>query len=354
MRNQRGGVRTGVLAVIIAVLVLALAAGALFFFSWLEKKNDPVPEGAGLAPSRTEPADGAEEEPEVPVLFYDGKQYVYNDRLSALLFLGIDDPELNESKLTRNTSQADFLLLAVFDPDKENCRLIQLDRDTMCEVPMLDFFGNSIGYEYEQLALAHTYGNGLERSCENTVNAVSRLLYGVVIDNYFALTMDAIPILNDLVGGVTVTVEDDFTGVDDTLVKGETVTLSAENVEHFVRARMAMKEDPTNRARMRRQRTYMTALFSALSSAMREDAAFALDAYSAMSGSMVTDCSVDSLNGYMLRFSDYQLSGIVTPKGEAVRGEKYMEFHIDEADLQKLVIETFYREQVQDGEGDGE
>jgi len=354
MGNQRGGVRTGILAAIIAVLVLALIAGALVFFSWLEKKSDPVPEGAGLAPSRTDPEDDPEDGPEIPVLFYDGRQYVYNDRLSALLILGIDDPELSETRLTRNTSQADFLLLAVFDPDTESCKLIQLDRDTMCEVPALDFFGNAIGYEYEQLALAHTYGSGLERSCENTVAAVSRLLYGIEIDDYFALTMDAIPILNDLVGGVTVTVEDDFTGVDDTLIKGETVTLSSENVEHFVRARTTMKEDPTNRARMRRQRTYMTALFSALSSALREDAAFALDAYTAMSGSMVTDCSVDSLNDYMLRFSDYRLSGIVTPKGESTRGEKYMEFYADEADLQRLVIETFYREQPAEGEGDGE
>ena len=331
------------LIAILAVAAAALIVGALLFFSWLEKKNDPEPENAGQAPTREASPTPGEDGPELPTVFYDGRAYVYNDRLSTLLILGIDDPELEDYHASRNTAQADFLLLAVFDPDEKTCTLLQLNRDTMCQVPVLDFFGKQVYTTYEQLALAHTYGSGMERSCENTVTAVSDLLYGVTIGNYFALTMDAIPVLNDLVGGVTVKVEDDFTGVDDTLVKGETVTLTAENVEHFVRARMSMKDDPTNLARMRRQRTYMTGLFAALSEAVKKDASFVLDAFGAVSDSLVTDCTVDALNYYGRRFSDYELSGVVTPEGEARKGEKYMEFIVDEAALQELVIRTFYR-----------
>ncbi len=346
MHEHRGRARRLALTVIVLAAAAALVVGGLLFFSWLEKKNDPVPAGAGEAPTRIDPGGepGGDEGPELPTIFYGGKRYVYNDSLETLLILGVDDDAPSDSGKGRNSGQSDFLLLAVFDPDSESCTLLQLDRNTMCEIPSLDYYGTEISTEYTQLALAHTYGNGLERSCENTAVTVSRLLYGIEIDNYFALTMNAIPILNDLVGGVTVKVEDDFSGIDDSLVKGETVTLTSENVEHYVRSRMRMSDDPTNRARMRRQRTYMTALFSALSAAMRRDSAFALDAYAAVGDSLVTDCSVDALTDYMERLSDYTLSGVVTPEGETVVGE-HEEFYPDEADLQRIVIETFYREE---------
>lgn len=333
--------------VLAAIVLVAAAVGAYLFFSRLERAADPVPEGAGMALSRDRlPASGEDgegpEESAVPVIFYNGQEYVYNDALSTLLVLGVDDEETQESGRERNSSQADFLLLAVFDPGSETCTFLQLDRETMCDVPELDYFGKFMGYKYQQLALAHTYGNTLEPSCENTVKAVSRLLYGIRIDNYLSLTMDAIPVLNDLVGGVTVTIEDDFTGIDDSLVKGETVTLTAENVEHFVRSRMLMVDDDSNQARMRRQRTYMAGLFSAMSAAVKADSAFVLDAYGALEKSMVTDCTIDELSAYVDRFDGYPLTRIVTPEGETRQGEKYKEFYADEAALQKLVLEIFY------------
>ena len=341
---------------IICLIALAFVAAAvivLILFERFELAIDKAPEGAGLALSRISAAEadarlseqGVAEDndsAETATLYYNGQKYVYNDRLSTLLIMGIDDAELVESESSRNTSQADFLLLAVFDQETHECTMIQINRDTMSDVPVLDDKGNYIGLQNEQLALAHTYGNGMEKSCENTVYAVSRLMYGVAIDNYFALTMDAIPVLNDLVGGVTVTVEDDFSDVDPALVQGETVKLNAENVEHYVRSRMNMKDDPTNLNRMRRQRTYMYGLVSALEKAVAQDSAFVIDAYTAIAGSLVTDCSIDELSDYADSFSGYRLSEIVTPKGEAVEGEKYMEFYVDEEDLQQLVLETFY------------
>ncbi len=327
--------------VLAAAVLIAAAVGVYLFFSRLERSKDPVPEGAGTAVSRSDLPE-ASEESAVPVIFYGGKKYVYNDQLSTLLILGVDDVETKESRRDRNSSQADLLLLAVFDPTEESCSILQLDRETMCDVPELDFFGQFMGYKYQQIALAHTYGNTLEPSCENTALAVSRLLYGIKIDNYFSLTMDAIPVLNDLVGGVTVTVEDDFTGIDDSLVKGETVTLTAENVEHFVRSRMLMVDDDSNQARMRRQRTYMTELFKAMSAAAKMDSAFILDAYGALEKSLVTDCTIDELSAYVDRFDGYSLTRIVTPEGETRQGEKYKEFYVDEEALQKLVLDVFY------------
>ena len=320
-----------------ALLLVALLAGGYVLLSRLERSLDAAPEGAGLALTREANLEAAR-----PALYYNGEKYVYRDGLLTLLILGIDDAELTETQSYRNTSQADFLTLAVFDPDEKSCTLLQLNRDTMAEIPVLDTFGKEIGVETAQLALAHTYGNGLEESCENTAEAVKRFLYGVRIDNYFALTMDAIPILNELVGGVVVTVEDDFTGVDDTLIRGQTVRLDADNVENFVRSRTGMREDKTNLNRMARQREYLNGLFEAMKIELEANDGFVFEAYASLTDSLVSDCSVYELNDYARRFSNFELGGILVPEGEARLGERFTEFYVDESSLQKLILELFY------------
>jgi len=310
-----------------------------FLFSRLEHHLEETPEGAGTAPTwdaRTQ------EEGGMNVITIGGKDYYRNPNLSVLLIIGVDDYGITRSESSRNTSQADFITLALFDHSDSTVRLLQLNRDTMTNVPVLDSAGNVFGLTYQQLCLAHTYGSGLADSCENTEYAVSLLLYSIPIDNYFAVTMDVIPILNDLVGGVTVTIEDDFTGVDSSLVQGSTMTLNGTQAESFVRARRAMQDDPTNIARMRRQRVYISALTEALKKSAAENSSFVMDAYAAIKDYLVTDCTVDELYDYADELSDYSLTEIITPEGKSVAGEDYMEFYVDDQSLRELVIELFY------------
>ena len=44
-----------------------------------------------------------------------------------------------------------------------------------------------------------------------------------------------------------------------------------------------------------------------------------------------------------LCFDDLKLSEIIMPEGKNRLGETYMEFYADDAALQQLVIDTFYR-----------
>ena len=48
---------------------------------------------------------------------------------------------------------------------------------------------------------------------------------GEFIDFYVAMNMDGISELNDLAGGVTVTLEDDFSSIDPAMTKGTTLPL---------------------------------------------------------------------------------------------------------------------------------
>ena len=49
--------------------------------------------------------------------------------------------------------------------------------------------------------------------------------------------MDGMALLNDYVGGVQVTVKDDFSQVDSSLIQGETITLTGEQALIFVLVR---------------------------------------------------------------------------------------------------------------------
>ena len=89
---------------------------------------------------------------------------------------------------------------------------------------------------YAQLAYAHTYGTGMEDSCENMKKTVSKLLGGVAIDYYVSMNVEAIAPLNDAVGGVTVNVVHDFSQVDATIPKG-VVTLKGDQARAFVQSR---------------------------------------------------------------------------------------------------------------------
>ena len=44
------------------------------------------------------------------------------------------------------------------------------------------------------------------------------------------------------------------------------------------------------------------------------------------------------------RYSDYTLREVVTPVGENVTTNEYMEFYADEEELDKLIIRMFYKE----------
>ena len=358
--ERRGGLlgrldrrtRRWIIGIAVLVVIIAGASACWVMADKLEERLSVEPEGAGTAASMT--ANGGSAKPTAApaddggtsamTMYYNGRLYALNEDITTLLIIGVDDFEIETSDTGRNTSQADFMTLVVINNDEKLYTLLQLNRDTMTDVPMLNLFGEYFGTAYQQLALAHTYGNGLEESCENTVNAVSSLLCGIPIDNYIAMTMNAVPILNDLIGGVTLRILDDFTGVDDTLVMGTTVTLMGEHALTFVRARQSMVESGSNLRRMQRQRQYISALLEQLQAKAAEDPMFYQQAYFSVNDYIVSDCSLETWLSYSRMLDGCELAGVVTPEGEAVAGDDYMEFYIDESALRELVISLFFTE----------
>lgn len=276
-------------------------------------------------------------------LSYGGKDYVLKDGLETVLILGLDTFKAEDGGSYNNDKQADFLLLLVIDSKEGSCKAIRINRDTMTDINVLGVAGDKVGTVNKQISLAHTYGNGREVSCRNVANAVSGLLMGMYVNHYVSVTMEAVPVYNDFVGGVTLEVLDDFTGLDDTLVKGETVTLTGEQALTYVRARYGM-EDPTNEARMRRQRQYLEILHAKSRQMAAENDSFIPNAALKLTNYLVSDCSGNRLEELLERLSQYDLDDILDIEGKSVKGQDFMEFYPDEDSLTQVVIECFYRE----------
>ena len=280
-----------------------------------------------------------------PEYLVDGKWYIQKARTETFLLIGIDKYEaaIKTGNSFRNNEQADALFLLAVDRENESYSILHINRDTMANIRMLDINGDPYSSFVGQLALSHTYGSGREDSCENTVWSVSDYLYGLQIDHFASVSMDAVAILNDSIGGVTLTVSDDMTTVDKTLAHGKTVTLSGEQALTYIRARQGLA-DSSNLARMERQRQYVTAFLEQAKSAASENDGRVSDMLLSISDYLVSDMTADELLSLTDVLEDYSFAKISPIAGEARKGVQFMEFYADEAALQRLVLETFYTE----------
>lgn len=275
-------------------------------------------------------------------IYYENQWYRLRDDLQTVLIMGEDKFEAGADEADYvNTRQTDFFLVLILDKTHQTCQVLQLNRDTMTDIQSYGVAGKSTGTFTGQLALAHTYGTGGQDSCRNAVKAVSNLLYNVKIDHYLSLTMDAVPIINDAVGGVTVNVLDDMTSKDPALVKGAEVTLQGDQALTYVRAREGL-DDSTNLHRMERQRQYMGALYKGLVAKIDSDDAFAADLILSITDDLTSDCTVNQLQELGELIGQCPAPTIDTIDGENVKGKEFMEFYIDDAQLRRYVIEHFY------------
>ncbi len=274
-----------------------------------------------------------------------GRPYVPRTNIETYLFMGID-PYDTVHQVTEydGTGQCDFLMVLVRDLSEGTYQTLPIDRNTMTDVKSIDEDGTYLATTRLQLALSHAKGDGLEMSCENTVDAVSNYLYGQKIDGYAALNMGAVPVLNHLAGGVPVTIEDDFSQVDSSLVVGETMTLDDEQAFHFVRSRWNVG-DEDNTSRMRRQTVYLDALKPILTEKCRADASFPLTLYEAVEEYMVTNVSRQKFSKLALLMAQEKDAGSLEIEGKSEEGASgFVEFNADKESLEDVIAQLFYKE----------
>lgn len=330
-RRRMFGLRKEIIVAIALVLVIALGAVAAHVVE--SQMSVPISNAGEQVTAHTTALNTAQ-------VFVDGQWYAERN-VDTLLLMGIDNyDELGSDSSYNNTNQTDFLALYVRDQDSGRTSVLHLNRDTMTKITTLGVTGQVTGSRTAQLALAYNYGSGDHISSNNVVEAVEHLLYGIEVDHYITVTMGSVPIVNDWAGGVTVMIKDDFSSIDPALIQGQYVKLSNDQALTYIRARSGL-DDSSNLSRMERQREYASAWVETARTKLADVEAVA-DLLMQMDNYYRTDCTIDELKDIAQGLSNSASMPIYELEGKSVKGEDYMEYHVNETALQKLVLELFY------------
>lgn len=191
------------------------------------------------------------------VIWYNGKAYRYNHDLVTMLVMGIDqesDTIEEKDDVSGESGQADSIFLMVMDKSKDEIKMISISRDTMTQIKTFDYKGNYLGKSKNHLGLAYSFGDGKVTMLSVHGGCCLQPVLWNAVNGYVALNMNAVAMINDAVGGVTVTVPEDMTQVDPSFAEGAAVTLTGDQALKFTRYRDTEK-DFSNNSRMERQET---------------------------------------------------------------------------------------------------
>lgn len=341
-RKKRGPLIAVLIIFGILVLLLATAVGAYFY---LNKKGEAQLKKNQSIASITAPEEASSED-DGKTIVYNGAKYKYNEDNINILFMGVDrDMQDTGEKVIGENGQADVLIWAALDSKTGHLSLINISRDAMVDVNKYNVEDKYLGTDKMQLCLAYSYGDGKEKSCENTLQSVSRLMYGMPVNAYVAIDYSAIAPLNDAIGGVTVNVLEDLTQSDSALKAGETVTLHGEQAQTYVRSRNTEVLDSNNQ-RMERQKQYIDAFLQQAISQTRKNLTLPVTLYNDVSDYMVTNISASEVTHLATLMIQNGVSGgdILTVPGEVTQGDVYAEFNPDDKELYKLILSVFYKE----------
>lgn len=348
-KRRKKRLRTLAICASIPLAVFLLAGVSLILVgaigrSRLKQVSAEQPELAAAVAAET-PTEEEEENWQEGWVKYQGEVYAYNEDILTFLFMGIDkrDGTVREVAEGTNGGQADALFLLVLDPHSQKASVIGINRNTMTEIDIYNEEGAYVNTVIAQIAVQHGFGNGVEKSCEYQKEAVSRLFYRLPIHGYAAVNMSAIPELNDIIGGVDVTVLEDMTSEVPAFAEGAAVHLEGQNALTYVRYRDRNVFGSADR-RLARQKQYLTGFIGAAKAAAKEEISAVVRLYQAAAPMMTTDISLDEAVYLASQALDYTLESgdFHMLEGETVMGEQFEEYYIDETALYELILEIFY------------
>lgn len=341
--------------VLFGLLCIVIGSGIGFFY-----KQDQTRNGNGEADTQAFASGGntnieesinsdANGELEEHCIVLGDEVYRYTDEIKTILFIGTDQSGNQSADGEYHGAMADMVMLLVMNHSKKEYAVLQLNRDTITNIHLIDENGEGMACADIQLCTAHWYGGNDKLNCENTVRAVSELFGGLEIDNYYRLSWEGIESLNHIVGGVTLTIWNDFSQIDASLVEGETITLTDEQAYIFLRGRHGI-DDGENLSRMERHRQYLTAWVQKVKEESAKDHSFPAKIYQDLSPYAYTNVKGKDLTKQYQQIASYTNLGILTMEGTTEIGSslgdgiEHMEFYMDEASKQETMEGLFHLE----------
>jgi len=280
---------------------------------------------------------------------YENEIYRYNEDILTFLVLGVDKTDkINRNAVVKDYTaggQSDTLFLLILNPHNKKISLIGINRDAMTNINMCDKDGVYTGEAFAQITLQHAYGDGMEESCNKTVTAVSNMFYQLPIHGYCALNMGAIPIINDAVGGVEVTVLEKIPDGSSAIRNhvGETVLLSGMDAYWYVRDRDCDTFESAN-LRLNRQKQYIDGFIERARVKTKENISFPIILYEDLIDYMVTNVTASEISYLAPEIVNYTFDtdDLYSLPGETKMGETFEEFYVDDDALYDLIIQLFY------------
>lgn len=326
-------------AVIAILIILAILVGMFYGIRWYGRSS--------LLRDADNPWSGSinPDADEIIAETIDGKNYYYRPNVLNILCMGIDrEGELTGIDYSGNSrGQADAIFLISLDLEKKDIRIITVPRDTMVTIEMYDALGNYAGTMDGQITLQYAYGDGMMQSGQLVTKRVSDIFGTILISGFVVLDLECIEILNDAIGGVDVTMDQDYTMLDETFVEGTTVHLMGEQAMHFVRTRDT--EIPGSAyTRLARQKTYLTAFAEQAKRAIRKDMTLPTTLLEELKDYLVTDMNTAQMLYLATEVLDYDFSGdnMYVLEGKIVDDGMYEQYILDQEALNELKIRLFY------------
>lgn len=288
----------------------------------------------------------SEEEQEGFYITYDGKQYQYNSDVINILCLGIDkDIPIEEKRETGSEGLADVVILASIDTKEDTLKFLAVPRETIVPVKLIDTKGNFVRTENEQITLQYAYGQTAEKSCELMIDTVSNLLFQLPIQRYCAINFQALPALNDAIGGVDLVSIETVHWWNGSFYEGQQMHLEGQAALDYVRQR-----DETipksSMGRLERQKQYITCYLEQAKEAVGKDLTLPVKMFQSLTENMCTDVTVADITYLVpeLLNMEINLENISMVPGETITGGEHEEYHVDADALKQLVIQMFYKE----------
>lgn len=323
-RNRR------MLIIFMSIIFLAEVMFVVFYSAIILKKK-PVVKG------KTDP------------ISYNGEVYTYNHNLVNILCLGVDSYDnLNKKAKQSERGQADAIFLVSIDRQTRKVNIISIPRDTMVPMEIYDRDGKIAGVQSRQITLQYAYGTDETDSCKKMTEKVSEMFHDIPIQRYLAANFNAVNVLNDAVGGVTVTMNPEYVdaqlqAISPEFVPGNTVHLMGEMSFCYLHIR-----DITAYAsaadRLERQKTYIYSYLKQAKKEIKKDPKVLFELYKILGENIATDINgaeLVSLSTF-LNNMNFNKGSMYTLEGTRVAGEKHEEVYVSDEEYMRILTQVFY------------
>lgn len=287
-------------------------------------------------------------------IVHNGKEYRYREDIINILCIGVDKEISMEEKEAEagRLGLADVIVLVSIDTEKDTLKMFAISRDTMTDVQMAHRDGALAEKKEMQLTYQYAYGADTAQSGKLMMDTVSELMYRLPVQKYCAINFQALPVLNDAVGGVDITLAEDMTWWRDGYIAGTPLHLDGQTALEYLRERTG-EDGGSNQGRMRRQKEYVMAYLEKAKNVIASDLSIPVTVYQQLQEHMSTNVTLDEVTYLVSELLNISVNAdeLQSLPGESRVGEKHEEFYVDRDALKEMIIQNFY-EEVPDTEDD--